>query len=201
MFGVVQLPLEELFDTKNGYTPSKGNSDFWEGETTIPWFRMDDIRENGRVLYDATQHVTCEAIKGKIFPKDSIIISTSATIGEYALIKVPSLANQRFTYLMLKEEYANLVNMKYIFYYCSKLSEFCRDNLNQGNFASVDMSKFQKFVFSIPPIEEQERIISILDKFEVISNSLSAGLPAEIEARKKQYEYYRDKLLAFEMKK
>ena len=65
----------------------------------------------------------------------------------------------------------------------------------------IKLGNIENFLISIPPIEEQERIISILDKFEVISNSLSAGLPAEIEARKKQYEYYRDKLLAFEMKK
>ena len=50
---------------------------------------------------------------------------------------------------------------------------------------------------SIPSITEQERIISILDCFDTLCNDLSTGLPAEIEARQKQYEYYRDKLLSF----
>jgi type I restriction enzyme S subunit len=49
----------------------------------------------------------------------------------------------------------------------------------------------------IPPLQEQKRIISILDRFDTLCNDLSAGLPAEIEARQKQYEYYRDKLLSF----
>lgn len=49
----------------------------------------------------------------------------------------------------------------------------------------------------IPPLEEQERIVSILDKFDTLTNSISEGLPKEIELRKKQYEYYRNQLLAF----
>ena len=49
----------------------------------------------------------------------------------------------------------------------------------------------------IPPIKEQERIVAILDRFDALCNDLTSGLPAEIEARRKQYEYYRDKLLTF----
>nr|WP_246050460.1 restriction endonuclease subunit S [Asticcacaulis tiandongensis] len=49
----------------------------------------------------------------------------------------------------------------------------------------------------IPPLEEQERIVSILDKFDALVNDLSSGLPAEIRARRQQYEHYRDRLLTF----
>lgn len=49
----------------------------------------------------------------------------------------------------------------------------------------------------VPALQEQERIVSILDRFDALCNDLSSGLPAEIEARQKQYEYYRDKLLTF----
>ncbi|PBC73118.1 type I restriction enzyme, S subunit [Fibrobacter intestinalis] len=53
------------------------------------------------------------------------------------------------------------------------------------------------FEFSVPPLAEQERIVKILDRFDSLCNDIASGLPAEIEARKKQYEYYRDKLLSF----
>ena len=53
------------------------------------------------------------------------------------------------------------------------------------------------FKIPVPPFEEQERIVSILDRFDTLCNDITTGLPAEIEARKKQYEYYRDKLLTF----
>ncbi len=61
----------------------------------------------------------------------------------------------------------------------------------------VRVRDFEKIVFPIPPIEEQERIVSILDKFDALVNDISSGLPAEIKARRQQYEYYRDRLLTF----
>lgn len=193
---VPKVPLRELFNTQNGYTPSKAKPEFWSNGT-IPWFRMEDIRENGRILDQAIQTVSLKAIKGKPFPVNSIIVATSATIGEHALVTVESLANQRFTYLMLKDEYKERVNIKFLFYYCFLLDEYCLSCLNQGNFASVDMVKFGKFLFSIPPIEEQNYIVDQLDRFDTLCNDLTSGLPAEIAARQKQYEYYRGKLLTF----
>jgi type I restriction enzyme S subunit len=56
------------------------------------------------------------------------------------------------------------------------------------------------FVIPIPPLEEQKRIVSILDRFEALTTDLQSGLPAEIEARRKQYEYYREQLLTFKRK-
>ena len=64
--------------------------------------------------------------------------------------------------------------------------------------ATTTGDKLSKIRVPIPPIEEQERIVSILDRFDKLCNDISEGLPAEIEARRKQYEYYRDKLLSFE---
>lgn len=49
----------------------------------------------------------------------------------------------------------------------------------------------------LPPLEKQNRIVAILDQFDTLCNDLTSGIPAEIEARRKQYEYYRDKLLTF----
>ena len=56
----------------------------------------------------------------------------------------------------------------------------------------------RKIEIPVPPLEEQERIVAILDKFDALVNDLSIGLPAELAARRKQYEYYRDRLLTFE---
>lgn len=61
----------------------------------------------------------------------------------------------------------------------------------------VSPKKLEKIQIPLPPLEIQEKIVSILDKFEALANDLSQGLPAEIKARKKQYEYYREKLLNF----
>ncbi len=195
--GVEFKTLEEVFEIKNGYTPSKNNLEFWE-KGTIPWFRMEDIRENGRILKDSIQHITPKALKNKkLFPKNSIIISTTATIGEHALLIVDSLANQRFTFLSKKANCGIALDMKFFFYQCFLLGEWCKKNTNVSGFASVDMTAFKKYKFPIPPLEIQQEIVKILDQFSILTTDLQTGIPAEIEARKKQYEYYREKLLAF----
>ncbi len=193
-------PVSELFHLKNGYTPSKSNSDYWK-DGTIPWFRMEDIRENGQILNDSLQKISNSAVKGgKYFPANSIIVSTSATIGEHALITIPYLANQRFTCLILKQEYTKNFDIKYIFYYCFLLCDWCKKNTTTSSFASVEMDRFKKFPFPIPcptnpkrSLEIQAEIVRILDAF----TELNAELSAELIAREKQYKYYRNKLLSF----
>ncbi|PDX28740.1 restriction endonuclease subunit S, partial [Helicobacter pylori] len=187
--GVEFKTLEEVFEIKNGYTPSKNNPEFWKNGT-IPWFRMEDIRENGRILKDSIQHITPKALKGKkLFPKNSIIISTTATIGEHALLIVDSLANQQFTFLSKKANCDIALDMKFFFYQCFLLGEWCKKNTNVSGFASVDMTAFKKYKFPIPPLEIQQEIVKILDAF--------TELNAELNARKKQYEYYQNMLLDF----
>ncbi len=62
-------------------------------------------------------------------------------------------------------------------------------------------SDIEQIVIPVPSLEEQARIVEILDRFDALCNDITAGLPAEIEARQQQYEYYRDKLLTFEVKR
>lgn len=68
---------------------------------------------------------------------------------------------------------------------------------NDGGIPQLTVPDVKKIRIPIPPVQEQERIVSILDKFDILTTSISEGLPKEIELRKKQYEYYRDKLLRF----
>ena len=190
------MKLEDLFELKNGYTPSKSNSEYWENGD-VNWFKIEDINSNGRVLSNSLEKVNKKGIKGKLFPENALIISTSATIGEYALITKEFLCNQRFTCLITKEEYKELILPMFLKHYAYILSKKCKENIKIGNFPSVDMDKFKKFSIALPPLEVQKRIVEVLDNFEKICNDLNIGLPAEIEARQKQYEFYRNYLLTF----
>lgn len=191
------IKMSEVFEIRNGYTPSKAKKEFWEGGT-IPWFRMEDIRQNGRILSDSILHITPKGVKGKgLFKANSFILATTATIGEHALIIADSLANQRFTNLSIRKSHENELSVKYVYYYFFVIDEWCKANTNVSNFASVDMSKFYNLLIPIPSIAEQQRIVSILDRFDTLTNDLTSGLPAEMEKRRQQYEYYRDRLLTF----
>ena len=193
--GVKCVPINELFEVQNGYTPSKANPEYWEGGT-IPWFRMDDIRANGRVLDSAKQNITESAVQGKrLFEANSLIISTTATIGEHALITSAFVANQQFTVLTPSNTYKEQVLPKYLYYFGFKLAEFSKTITNSSGYATVDMAKFKKFRFILPPLEVQQEIVRILDTF----TELEAELEAELESRKKQYQYYCYKFLSTEL--
>ena len=90
-------------------------------------------------------------------------------------------------------------NAKYLAYYFNTQEFFeQKKRLVHGTkVIEVTPSSLENIVIPLPPLEEQARIVSILDRFDALCNDLSEGLPAEIEARQKQYEYYRDKLLQF----
>ena len=189
--------LGEVFNTRNGYTPSKANEDFWQ-DGTIPWFRMDDIRANGRILYNSALHITPQAVKRNgLFKANSILLATTATIGEHALLRQNALANQQLTNFEIKEEFRELLIPKFAFYYFFIINEWCKANARQNSLPSVDLQKLRKEPFPLPPLEEQRRIVDILDRFDTLTNSISEELPREIALRRKQYEYYRDALLRF----
>lgn len=174
--------IEELFELGNGYTPSKAISSFWFNGT-IPWFRMEDIRLHGRILKDSIQHITLKAVKGgRLFPKDSIILSTTATIGEHAWLNVDSLANQQFTFLMRKRSCCDTISVKYFFYYCYILGDWCRANINEGGLMAVNMEDLRKYNFAIPPtISEQTAIANILSDCD-----------SEIAALEKKRDKYKE---------
>ena len=102
--------------------------------------------------------------------------------------------------IRLKENMKNLILTRYLYHVLSS-DNFFNYNTSFSKGAKMprgDKIAIMNYKVPIPPLEEQKRIVEILDRFDKLCNDISEGLPAEIEARQKQYEYYRDKLLTFE---
>ncbi len=145
-------PLGEVFEIRTGYTPSKKNSAFWE-EGMIPWFRMEDLRAYGGLLSDSIQHITPQAVKGKgLFKAGSIILATSATVGEHALLLTDALTNQRFTNFNLRTAFTDRVLPKFAYYFFFKIDAWCKEHVFTGTFPSVDMKNLRKQPFPLPPL-------------------------------------------------
>ena len=89
-----------------------------------------------------------------------------------------------------------LIN-KYLFYFLQSRSEMLLGLKKEGGVPAVNKSDLVQLKIPVPSHEEQKRIVAILDKFDALTNSITEGLPREIELRQKQYEYYRDLLLSF----
>ena len=154
--------IDEIFELRNGYTPSKANQSFWNNGT-IPWFRMEDIRLNGGVLYDAIQHITPEAVKGSgLFEPYSIILATTATIGEHAMIIADSLANQRFTNFKVRKSLSHRYDPYYLYYYFFRIDEWCLKNTNAGGLLSVDIPSLKRKAIYAPLLDEQTKIVKLL---------------------------------------
>lgn len=91
------------------------------------------------------------------------------------------------------------VNPKFLFYFIRH--DFARYLAKTSVHASVTSLRkpmFEKYPVAVPPLDEQNRIVAILDKFDELTTNLFSGLPAEINARRRQYEYYRDRLMTFQ---
>ena len=86
---------------------------------------------------------------------------------------------------------------RFLYYVLLNKQYYIRSRVRKASIPRLSRSVVEKIQIPIPPLAEQERIVSILDKFDALVNDISIGLPAEIEARQKQYEYYREKLLSF----
>ena len=173
--------IGDVFELRNGYTPSKIVKEFWEGGT-IPWFRMEDIRINGGFLKDALQHITPLAVKGAgLFEKNSIILATTATIGVHAMLIADSLANQQFTNFKVLKSLSDEYIDEFIYYSFFKIDEWSKNNTNSGGLLSVNMPLLVKQGFLTPCKEEQQTIASY---FRILDAKLQASTK-KVESLKK----------------
>jgi len=160
----VSKRLRYVCEFRNGYTPSKANGEYW-ADGTIPWYRMEDIREFGRFLKESKQSISKDAVKGcGLFEAGSFILATTATIGEHAMLIVDSLANQRFTNLKIRKSLNHTVTKEFFFYYLFVIDEFCKSTTKTTTFPAMDMTDLRNFGVSIPPLAEQEAIAAWLDE-------------------------------------
>ncbi|WP_220272274.1 restriction endonuclease subunit S [Capnocytophaga ochracea] len=130
---------------------------------------------------------------------DDMLFTYVGTVGSVALIPendkyylAPNVARIRFL--------DRRINPRFMFHYFQS-DEFEKKQINRylgsSSMKNLTMENIRKFQIPLPPLEEQQRIANILDKFDTLVNSISEGLPKEIALRRKQYEYYREKLLSF----
>lgn len=125
--------------------------------------------------------------------KGDILISCSGTIGKTVVFNGEPAYFQDSNIVWLENDESVVLNT--YLKYCYDRQPWRAES--GGTIARLYNAYIENAVIPVPPLEEQERIVSILDRFDKLCNDISEGLPAEIEARQKQYEYYRDKLLMF----
>ena len=171
MFGYVYVELEDVAIIKNGRDYKALN----EGDYPV-------YGSGGIMTY----------VDKYAYDKPSVLIPRKGSVDKLYYVDKPFWNVDTIFYTQIN---TTLILPRFLFYYLQ------REHLEQYNTAggvpSLTQSVLNKVKIALPSIEEQQRIVAILDRFDSLCTDISAGLPAEIEARQKQYEYYRDKLLTF----
>ena len=194
--GAVKRTLRSIVKNScSGGTPKKGNRNYYEGGT-IPWIRTQDVQFNE--IREVNTFITEAAVKetsAKWIPENCVIVAISgASAGRCAINKIRATTNQHCLNMEIDPSQALY---RYVYYcVCSKYQEFLTKK--QGARGDLNSSLILDTEIPVPSLPVQQYIVNILDNFDAICSDLNIGLPAEIEARQKQYEYYRDKLLSFQ---
>lgn len=189
---------------RSGGTPLKSNKDYYENGT-IPWLRTQEVVFNEINKTDCfITELAVQETSAKWIPSNCVIVAISgASAGRCAINNIPLTTNQHCLAIEINPEVALY---KYVFYcVCNQYDDLSAKK--EGARGDLNSSRILGLEIPIPypedkekSLAEQQHIVDMLDRFYRLCNDISEGLPAEIEARQKQYEYYRDKLLTFNKK-
>ena len=192
--GVKWLSMSDIsVKISSGGTPKTSEPSYYNGN--IPWLRTQEVDFNE--IWDTDVKITESGLKNssaKVIPANCVIVAMyGATVGKSAVNKIPLATNQACANIQVNPDVAYY---RYVFHWVSYNYKKIK-SLGAGSQTNINSQTVKNFRIPIPPLEKQKQIVSILDKFDALVNDISIGLPAEIEARRKQYEYYRNKLLTF----
>ena len=177
-----------------GVTPQASNSRYYQ-DGSNPWIRTQDVNFNR--ISAASEFVTDNAIDDlplKWVKANSVIVAISgASAGRSAILGIDAVTNQHCCNLEID---SNRADYRYVYYSLAARYTELR-GLGRGARGDLNVSIIKSFEIPVPSMEEQRRIADLLDHFDALVNDISSGLPAEIVARRAQYEHYRDRLLSF----
>ena len=176
----------------------------------IKWLKLSDVVtiERGKrvVRNDLSQEIGYPVYQNALKPlgyytdknrnANSVFVIGAGAAGEIGYSYVDYwAADDCFTFVC-----DDKLNQRYLYFLLISKQAYLKNNVRKSSIPRLPRIALENMEIPVPPLEEQEHIVSILDRFDKLCNDISEGLPAEIEARQKQYEYYRDKLLTFKMR-
>ena len=177
-----------------GVTPQASNARYYEGGSN-PWIRTQDVNFNR--ISVASEFVTDAAIDElplKWVKANCVIVAISgASAGRSALLGIDAVTNQHCCNLEIDPKRADY---RYVYYSIAARYNELR-SLGRGARGDLNVSIIKSFEIPLPSVDQQSAVADLLDHFDALVNDITSGLPAEIAARRAQYEHYRDRLLSF----
>ena len=200
LIGGATFPKRKISDIatfRYGYTTSAATS----GDAR--YIRITDITDDGK-LNPLDAKYTCISTENKeyLLKRDDLVMArTGATYGKTLCYNMDTPAI--YASFLIKIQVDETQMLPRFYWHFTRTPEYwgqANRLVTKGGQPQFNTGAIGRIVIPIPPLETQAKIVSILDRFDTLCHDLTQGLPAEIAARRKQYEYYRDKLLTFHRK-
>lgn len=194
-----------IYSLKTGLNPRKNFSLNTNGAMNY-YVTVREIIDGKIVFLDKTDRVDDEALtlinRRSTLEAGDVLFSGTGTIGRTAVVEETPTnwgIKEGVYVIKPKQQYILPRYLAHILNAGDTVERYKRKIVGSP-VASLPMSDLNRLEIPLPSLKEQARIVEILDKFDALTTDITAGLPAEITARQKQYEYYRDKLLTFKEK-
>jgi len=174
---------------------------FITDSTGVPWIKIGDVPPGGKHITSTVQHISEDgATRSRRIKPGDFVLSNSMSFGRPFISKIDGCIHDGW---LVISDYEETFDQDFLYHVLrsSPIQKYFTQRAGSGTVRNLNSTIVGETLVPAPPIDQQRHIVDLLDKFDLLVNDLTSGLPAEIEARRKQYEYYRDRLLTFPEKK
>ena len=168
---------------------------FITNDSGIPWIKIGDVPPQGKYITTTAQHISTDgAEKSRQIKPGDFILSNSMSFGRPYISKINGCIHDGW---LVISNYEKTFDPDFLYHVLrsSPIQNGFAQRAGSGTVRNLNSKIVSETLVPAPPIGQQREIVHLLNKFDLLVNDLTSGLPAEIEARRKQYEYYRDRLL------
>jgi type I restriction enzyme S subunit len=163
----------------------------------VNWIKIGDTVVGNKYITATTEKITREgAVKSRFVKKGDFLLSNSMSFGRPYILAIDGCIHDGW---LAVSNFENDLMPDFLYHLLSSraVQKQFEQRAVKGSVQNLNSDIVRDTLIPIPSLDEQARIVAILDRFDALTTDITSGLPAEIEARRKQYEYYRDKLLTF----
>ena len=199
VFGPIRVELGAMAKIVRGASPRPISKFITESEKGIPWIKIGDVEKDSKYVSKTKERITqAGSEKSRLVYKGDFIMSNSMSFGRPYILDIDGCIHDGWLSI---SSFEDLCSPDYLYHYLltDTMQHMMRKNASNGTVQNLNADIVRQLIIILPPLSIQLQIVSILDKLDTLTNSLSEGLPKEIEQRQKQYGYWREQLFNFDL--
>jgi type I restriction enzyme S subunit len=187
----------EIATIVRGASPRPIRNFITDDPNGVNWIKIGDVQPGSKYITSTNEKITQEgARKSRLVHPGDFILSNSMSFGRPYIMKIKGCIHDGWLAITGFEEYF-MPDFLYHLLSSAPIQKVLAQRASTGTVKNLNADIVKALELPVPPLEEQQRIVNILDRFDTLINDPITGIPAEIEAREKQFKYYLNKLLDF----